>query len=74
MREPNQQKKFSRQVLLKNEGINGKLEPKFQGPFTVVVQSSGGNYKLNTADGNPVLTNYPITKFKPILDDEYKPS
>ena len=66
--------KTGTKVLLKNEGINGKLEPKFQGPFTVVGQSSGGNYKLNTADGKPVLSNYPITKLKPILDDEDKPS
>ena len=56
-------------VMIRNEGLTGKLEPKFQGKYIVVGQASGGNYILKTANGIKLKKNYPITKLKPVLED-----
>lgn len=38
-------------VMIRNEELTGKLEPKFQGKYIVVGQASGGNYILKTTNG-----------------------
>jgi transposase InsO family protein len=38
-------------VLVKNEGIIGKLEPRYRGKYYVDGQASGGNYKLIDSTG-----------------------
>ena len=33
-------------VMIKNDGIHGKLEPKHRGRYYVVEQTTSGNYRL----------------------------
>ena len=56
-------------VLVKNEGIIGKLEPRYRGKYYVDGQASGGNYKLIDSTGMKVKQTFPISKLKPFLED-----
>ncbi len=60
-------------VMVKVEGLAGKLGQKYHGRYTIMGRTSGGNYKLKTANGTEVQQTYPISKLKPILEDEDKP-
>ena len=60
-------------VMVNIEGLNSKLGQKFHGKFKVIGRTTEGNYKLLTANGLPVKKSYPITKLKPIVDDDDKP-
>ena len=57
-------------VMIKNDGIHGKLEPKYRGRYYVVEQTTGGNYRLKYSTGEVVKETYPINKLKPFLEDE----
>jgi hypothetical protein len=39
-------------VLVKNDGINNKLDPKFKGTYTIISKDENQNYKLKDAIGN----------------------
>ncbi|RNA18547.1 hypothetical protein BpHYR1_017950, partial [Brachionus plicatilis] len=41
-------------VFIMNKPIKGKLEANYLGPYVVVEQAKGGNYKLTTVDGKYV--------------------
>lgn len=43
-------------VFLKKEGLLGKLEPRFDCPFTVAKQTQDGNYMLKDSEGK-ILPN-----------------
>lgn len=58
--------------MVKVEGLSGKLEPKFQGRYKVKGIAFGGNYVLESATGKKLKKNYPITKLKPIFEDDNK--
>ena len=60
-------------VMVKVEGLAGKLGQKYHGRYTIMGKTSGGNYKLKTANGTELQQSYPISKLKPILEDEDKP-
>lgn len=60
-------------VLLKVEGIRGKLDAKYFGRFFISKQTEGGNYLLKNALGEVVKNSYPISKLKPIVESVDKP-
>ncbi len=60
-------------VMIKNDGIIGKLEPRYHGRYTVVDQAKGGNYRLRDALGNILPITYPIQKLKFYEEDTSKP-
>ena len=66
--------KIGSKVMIKVEGLNSKLGQKYHGRYTVIGRKKGGNYILETANGKEVTQSYPITKIKPIEEDETKPS
>ena len=51
-------------VFLKCEGLLGKLEPRFSGPFIVVRRTANYNYILNDILGNELKQSYPLHKMK----------
>lgn len=51
-------------VYVKIEGLLGKLEPRYRGPYTVASQLRNGNYKLKNALGSVLKTAYPLHKLK----------
>ncbi|RNA03070.1 hypothetical protein BpHYR1_047659, partial [Brachionus plicatilis] len=57
-------------VFIMNKPIKGKLEANYLGPYVVVEQAKGGNYKLTTVDGKYVKS-LPRNKLKvvPKSDD-----
>ena len=57
-------------VMIKNDGMIGKLEPRYHGRHTVVEQASGGNYRLKDALGHILPITYPLQKLKPYDDDD----
>ena len=57
-------------VYVKIEGLIGKLEPRFRGPYTVVRMLQNGNYKLKNALGVELKTSYPLHKLKVTAQDE----
>ena len=59
-------------VLVKNEGLLGKLDPKFKGSFIVHEKSRHGNYILKDATGEIVEFSIPLKKFKIIPYDKEK--
>jgi hypothetical protein len=59
-------------VMVKVEGLTGKIEQKFHGRFTIIGRAKGGNYLLETAVGTKVRQSYPITKLKPLIEDTEK--
>ena len=65
--------KIGTRVMLKVEGLRGKLEPKYHGRFTIAGITRTGNYKLENAAGDELKQSWPITKLKPIREDENKP-
>lgn len=67
------QLKVGTKVMIKVEGLNSKLGQKYHGRYTIVGRNEGGNYKLQTAHGTEVKQSYPITKLKPIEEDDKKP-
>ena len=56
-------------VFIKNEGLLGKLEPRFSGPYYVIRKSTNGNYEIKDGLNNKVKMTYPLHKLK-IIDDE----
>jgi hypothetical protein len=59
-------------VLVKNEGINSKLEPKYKGPYTIKGTTRRKNYILNDLLGNEVEKSYPLHKLKIFESEEPK--
>ena len=60
-------------VMLKVEGLKGKLEPHYRGRYFVLERTEHGNYKLKNAVGKELKTTYPISKLRPIIEDQDKP-
>ena len=57
-------------LMVKCEGLLGKLESRYHGRFFVKSQTKKGNYILLNILGKELERSYPITKLKPILEDE----
>ena len=57
-------------VMVKCEGMLGKLESRYHGIFFIKGRTEDGNYRLLNSLGKEVGKSYLITKLKPILDDE----
>ena len=55
-------------VFVKQEGLIGKLEPRFKGPYTVARRNASGNYELLDVDNNLLPNSYPLHKLKPVKD------
>ena len=60
--------------MLKVEGLRGKLVAKFHGRFKIKGRTEHGNYKLFNSLDEELEDSYPITKIRPIIEDEEKPS
>ena len=56
--------------FIKQEGIIGKLEPRFKGPYTVARCNPSGNYELYYCDNYILPNSYPLHKLKPVLDPQ----
>jgi hypothetical protein len=59
-------------VFLKIEGLVGKLEPRFRGPYTIHSLLRNGNYRIKNFLGRILKTVDPLHKFKvvvPQVDD-----
>jgi len=56
-------------VMVKSEGIIGKLEPRFYGRFFIKKMTEGGNYILSNALGETLDNSFPVTKLK-IIEEE----
>ena len=61
--------KIGSRVLIKNEGIIGKLEPRYKGPYKILRVSKNNNYILEDATGVEVNFSFPLHKLKIISDD-----
>jgi len=48
---------------------NGKLDPKYEGPYTVVRRTTGGTYQLKDGTGAPLGRNYAPSQLKLVLED-----
>ena len=57
------------QVYIRSMKIQGKLEPKFHGPYTVQSQTSGGNYKLVNSTGTEMKQTYPRSRLKIVANE-----
>ena len=57
-------------VFIKQEGIIGKLEPRFKGPYTVASCNPSSNYELYDCDNNLLPNSYSLHKLKPVLDPQ----
>jgi len=57
-------------VFLKIEGLLGKLEPRFRGPYTIHSQLKNGNYKIKNVLGTVLKTVYPLHKFKVVVPQD----
>ena len=57
-------------VYVKIEGLLGKLEPRFRGPYTVIRMLQNGNFKLKNALVTELKTSYPLHKLKVTAADE----
>ena len=56
-------------VLIKNDGIIGKLEPRYKGPYQVIRLTSHKNYVLKNALGDEEKNAYPLHKLKKVDRD-----
>ena len=59
-------------VLIKNEGLLNKLDPKYKGPFIIHAFSKHGNYILKDSTGEIINNSFPLQKLKVIPYDEEK--
>jgi hypothetical protein len=57
-------------VYLKAEGLLGKLEPRYRGPYTIFGQDKKGNYQVQNALGSVLKTVYPRHKIKVVPPPE----
>ena len=57
-------------VMVKCEGLLGKLESRYHGRFFIKNRTDDGNYRLLNSLGKELEKSYPVTKLKPILEDE----
>ena len=48
---------------------NGKLDPKYEGPYTVVRRTTGGTYQLKDGNGTLLGRNYAPSQLKLVLED-----
>ena len=53
-----------RKVFVKIEGLLGKLEPRFRGPYTVDQVLKHENYKVRNTLGTVLKTQYQLHKLK----------
>ena len=51
-------------VYLQIEGLKGKLEPRYKGPYKIVSRNKNGNYKLQDTVGHDLQRSYPLEKLK----------
>ena len=56
------------QVFIKNEGILGKLDARYSGPYKVERVTSTGNYELLDTNGTKLTMSYPRHKLKVVKD------
>ena len=57
-------------VMIKNTKRAGKLEPSYEGPYTIVRVTQGGAYVLQDQQGELMPKNYPPSALKLISQDE----
>lgn len=57
-------------VFIKQDGLLGKLEPRFKGPYTIARCNPSGNYELLDCDNNLLPNSYPLHKLKPVQDPQ----
>ena len=55
-------------VYVKREGMLGKFEPRYEGPYTVIRQTSKGNYELQDCLDESAKKTYPLHKLKIVED------
>ena len=55
---------------MKAEGLLGKLEPRYRGPYTIFGQDKKGNYQVQNALGSLLTTVYPRHKIKVVPPPE----
>lgn len=60
-------------VMIKVEGLRGKLESRYRGRYFVEEQASGGNYRLKNALGEIMKQTFPISKLRPFTEDNERP-
>ncbi|CAF1017709.1 unnamed protein product [Brachionus calyciflorus] len=53
-------------VFIKNEGILGKLEARYSGPYSISKVTSSGNYELMDSENVKLKMSYPLHKLKVI--------
>ena len=51
-------------VLIKNDGINKKLDSRFKGPYKIKSINSKNNYLLIDSTGTAVDDEFPLSKLK----------
>jgi hypothetical protein len=57
-------------VMIKNQNKAGKLEPNYEGPYTVLRVTKGGAYVLQDQQGELMPKNYPPSALKLISHDD----
>ena len=55
-------------VFIKVSMLQGKLDAKYRGPYTVVRRTDKGNYILKNNNGIELKSSYPLNKLKPVCD------
>ena len=57
-------------VLIKNDGIIGKLDPRYKGPYKIMRVTKNKNYILEEATGVEMDFSFPLHKLKVISNDD----
>ena len=60
-------------VYVKREGMLGKLEPRYEGPYKIVRKTSMGNYEIVDPTNAAAKKTYPLHKLKVVEDDDTLP-
>ena len=55
-------------VFIRSEGLIGKLEPRYKGPYKIARINHSGNYELQDSDNNLLGMSYPLHKLKVVRD------
>jgi len=59
-------------VMVLDSTRESKWDPLYEGPFTVLQQTSGGSYILQDTDGTKIPRKYVISQLKPLLSISFK--
>jgi hypothetical protein len=57
-------------VFIKNEGILGKLDPRYRGPYKVARANNSGNYELLDFENKLLDYSFPLRKLKIVKNPE----